>query len=162
SRTSLFVGREHELTELRAAFADACAGRGSLVLLEGEPGIGKTHLAGEIGREAEAIGATTLWGRCWEGEGAPAFWPWLQALRSAVGRRDPAVVRAAMGQGGGDLAELVPELRERFADLPHSPALAGSEARFRLLESVVAFLRAAASAQPILLILDDLHWADVA
>src|SRR5262249_52421427 len=139
-----------------------CAGRGRMFLLEGEPGIGKTYLAAAIGREAEQAGATTVWGRCWEGEGAPPFWPWLQALRALIDGRHPQAARAAMGAGGSDLAELLPELRERFPDLPTSPRLAAPEARFRLLESVVAFLRTAASTRPIVLILDDLHWADAA
>jgi tetratricopeptide (TPR) repeat protein len=159
---TLFVGRKHELAELRTGLADALAGRGGLFLLEGEPGIGKTYLAGEIGREAEAQGATTLWGRSWEGEGAPAFWPWRQALRGLLARRDPHAIRSAMGDGVGDLAELLPEMHHRFGDLPRSPLLDQSDARFRVIESVVSFLRAAAGTEPIVLILDDLHWADAA
>ena len=72
--TTPFVGREGELAALTADL-DAAAGRGGVVLVGGEAGIGKTRLAEELAVQATARGALVLWGRCWEGEGAPVFWP---------------------------------------------------------------------------------------
>ena len=77
-----FVGRERELVLLRSRLDTAIAGRGGIVLLAGEAGIGKTRLAEELAEAAQARGVGLAWGRCWEGEGAPAFWPWLQVLRA--------------------------------------------------------------------------------
>src|SRR5262245_24288816 len=76
-----FVGRESELALLRAQLDEACAGRGGVVLLAGEPGIGKTRTAEHLAAHACARGARVFWGRCYEGDGAPAFWPWTQLLR---------------------------------------------------------------------------------
>ncbi len=79
-----FVGRDAELGELRAGLDEALAGRGRLFLLAGEPGIGKSRLADELSRHASGRGAQVLVGRCWEAGGAPAYWPWIQALRAYV------------------------------------------------------------------------------
>src|ERR1700736_4655419 len=84
SSINTFVGRERELAELRAALDAANAGRGRLFLLSGEPGIGKTRLAEELALEATSRGMRAVWGRCWEGGGAPAYWPWVQILRSLI------------------------------------------------------------------------------
>src|SRR3712207_4432011 len=78
SGTRPFVGRERELDELQSALRDARGGRGSLYLLTGEPGIGKTRLAAVLSDEARAQGVRVAWGRCWENGGAPAYWPWIQ------------------------------------------------------------------------------------
>jgi eukaryotic-like serine/threonine-protein kinase len=80
--TTPFVGREAELAALTADLEAAAGGRGGVVLVAGEPGIGKTRLAEELATQATARGALVLWGRCWEGEGAPAFWPWIQVVRA--------------------------------------------------------------------------------
>ena len=129
-----FVGRESELTMLSAALEDAIAGRGKLVLLEGEPGIGKSYLAEEFMRHAGTRGAVVLTGRCWEAGGAPAYWPWVQALR-------------------GSSDDGVPDLEE--------PSASSSDAsRFRLFDSVASFLRRSGERRPIVLFLDDLHAAD--
>src|SRR5271154_215166 len=77
----IFVGRDRELSELRGGLATVAGGRGQLFCIVGEPGIGKTRLAEEIATDAERTGAKVAWGRCWEGGGAPAYWPWTQALR---------------------------------------------------------------------------------
>src|SRR5690349_7288401 len=74
------VGREHELAELRAGLEDAMAGHGRTFLLVGDAGIGKTILADELSDHAKRAGANVVWGRCWEGRDAPAFWPWIQVL----------------------------------------------------------------------------------
>jgi len=156
-----FVGRQRDLDELGESLAGAVAGRGSLVLVAGEPGIGKTRLADELARgAARSLGAGVLWGSCWEGDGAPAFWPWIQALRDHAGRRDPATLRAELGDGAADVARLVPGLAGRLGELPPSPALEPDQARFRLFDAVAGLLKRAGEAEPLLLVLDDLHWAD--
>src|SRR5215469_15735340 len=83
-----FVGREHELLELHQGLTEVLGGAGRLFLISGEPGIGKTRLAEELGKEAQARGARLIWGRCWAGDGAPAYWPWIQVVRSCLGEAD--------------------------------------------------------------------------
>ena len=83
------MGREPQLERLRAGFDDAMSGHGHILLLVGEPGIGKTRTAEELATYASMRGAQVLWGRCYEGEGAPAYWPWLQVIRSWVHDREP-------------------------------------------------------------------------
>jgi DNA-binding winged helix-turn-helix (wHTH) protein/tetratricopeptide (TPR) repeat protein len=157
---SPFVGREHALDLLRAGLNAALAGRGRLLLLVGEPGIGKTRTAEEFASEARRRGTDVLTGRAHEGEGAPAFWPWVKLLRSFVASADPSTLAADMGPGAAEIAELVPELRERFGDLRTPPPLDEEQARFRLFDSLTTFLQRTSERRPLVLILDDLHWAD--
>src|SRR5919106_6309058 len=79
-----FVGRQREMSELKAALEEALSGQGRLVMLVGEPGIGKTRTARELAAYAEAQGVQVLWGRCYEEAGAPPYWPWIQPLRSYI------------------------------------------------------------------------------
>ena len=81
---SVFVGRQRELAELTAALDDALSGQGRLVMLVGEPGIGKTRTAQELASYAENRGAKVFWGRCYEEEGAPPYWPWVRWTQSAT------------------------------------------------------------------------------
>ena len=134
-----FVGRERELFALTEALDDAVAGRGRVVLVAGEPGIGKSRLTDELLGRARSRGAVVLVGRCWEAGGAPAYWPWVQALREQAGATDAQTLR-----------EVLPELQ----------ALDAEGARFRLFEAVSTFLRRAAQERPLVLVLDDLHAAD--
>ncbi|HET9288490.1 MAG TPA: BTAD domain-containing putative transcriptional regulator [Gaiella sp.] len=156
----VFVGRERELADVLGAFDDARSGTGRLVLLTGEPGIGKSRLADELAAHAQARGTTVLWGRCWEAGGAPAYWPWVQALRSYVRDQDPETLRRQLGAGTSDLAHLLPDLRELFPDVPELHDLESEGARFRLFDAVATFLRNASEASPLVLVLDDLHVAD--
>ena len=160
TRRGAFVGRDSELAELLAGLDDAFAGRGRLFLLVGEPGIGKSRLAEELIAHARARGARVLVGRCWEAGGAPAYWPWVQSLRAHVRDSDTVALRSQLGAGAADLAQIVPELRERFPDLPEPLALDSEGARFRLFDATAEFLRNAADGRPIVLVLDDLHAAD--
>jgi DNA-binding SARP family transcriptional activator len=160
SREGTFVGRERELAELVEGLDDVFAGRGRLFLLVGEPGIGKSRLAEELVSRARERGARVLVGRCWEAGGAPAYWPWVQSLRAYVRTADSTALRAQLGPGAVDVAQLLPELRTIFADLPPPPPAESEGARFRLFDSVTAFLKNAALEQPLVLALDDLHAAD--
>jgi tetratricopeptide (TPR) repeat protein len=158
----VFVGRERELDELKTCVEDARGGRGRLVLIAGEPGIGKTRTASEITTYAQLRGFQALWGRCHETGGAPAYWPWVQIIRAYLHDRDPTKVISEMGTGAADIAQLVSEIRERMPELPPPPMLEPEQARFRLFDSITAFVRTATSRQPLVLILDDAHWADKA
>jgi DNA-binding SARP family transcriptional activator/tetratricopeptide (TPR) repeat protein len=154
------VGRERELAELVGGLDDAFAGRGRLFLLGGEPGIGKSRLAEELIAHAGARGARVLVGRCWEAGGAPAYWPWVQSLRPYLRDSDAESLRSQLGEGAADVARVLPELRDLLDDLPPAPPLESEGARFRLFDSLTAFLKRAAAAQPLVLVLDDLHAAD--
>src|SRR5271168_1729751 len=153
--TNSFLGRERELTELRAALDDVNAGRGRLFLLSGEPGIGKTRLSEEIAHEAAARGMRAIWGRSWEGGGAPAYWPWVQILRSLV--VDPNRQRIRGGAIAPEVAKLIPELAsEAHGEPPIDP----KQAQFRLFDAVTTTLKDAARSRALVLILDDLHEVD--
>ena len=131
-----------------------------MLLVAGEPGIGKSELADRLAREAAARAATVLWGRAWEGEGAPPYWPWTQILRVALHERDGAALEAIFGAATPYLAQIVPEVHDRLPDLPAPPPIDSEQARFRLFDAITAFLKSTAATRPLVLILDDLHWAD--
>jgi DNA-binding SARP family transcriptional activator len=155
-----FVGRERELAQLIGALDEAVAGHGRLVLLVGEPGIGKSRLAEELIADAKARGTRVLVGRCWEAGGAPAYWPWVQSLRAHVRGSDDSTLRSQLGAGAAELAQIIPELRDRFPDLPEPLGLESEGARFRLFDATAEFLRKASESRPLVLALDDLHAAD--
>jgi hypothetical protein len=157
-----FIGRAPELALLEARLAEAAAGRGSFVGVGGDPGIGKTRILEELVLRAALPDERVLWGRCLAHEGVPPYWPWSQALRSWVERAEPAALRADLGPGAADVAQLVPEVRERLPDVGTAPHIDPEQARFRLFDSVATFLRRAGARQPLLVVLEDLHWADQA
>jgi tetratricopeptide (TPR) repeat protein len=157
---SVLVGRDAELRELLEALDEAGSGRGRVVLIGGEPGIGKSRLADELATRARDRGAQVMWGRAWEDAGAPPYWPWVQALRAwlrATARDD---VRRDVGSGVVDVVQILPELRDLFPDLPPPPNSATESARFQLFDSSTTLLRNIAQARPLLVVLDDLHAAD--
>ena len=157
--TTPFVGRQRELAQLVRQFDETERGRSSLVLLTGEPGIGKTRLAEELCAIAEDRGGIVYWGECFEGEGAPAFWPWVQILRDWVRGQTTSSLQSGLGQEAVEVAQIIPEIRARIAGLPEPSPLTPSQARFRLFDSIVTVLRRIAT-RPLVLVLDDLHWAD--
>src|SRR5215470_3316434 len=158
----IFVGRQRELEALCAALDTACEGRARLALLAGEPGIGKTRTALELAAQASKHEAVIAWGRCHEEAGAPPYRPWAQILGTAAAAQDADELRADLGAGGPDIAEIVPDIRGRVPDLDPPPAALSdpSETRFRLFGSIVRYLVDHSRRRPIVLILDDLHWAD--
>jgi hypothetical protein len=148
-----FVGRQAEQHALREAFELAAAGSGRLVMLVGDAGIGKTRLADEFAAHAGARGARVAWGRCWESGGAPAFWPWVQILRTCLAVGD------ALPDGAA--AELINDLVRGGRDTgPIAADTDPEQARFRLFDATTLMLAAAAARQPLVVVLDDLHAAD--
>lgn len=156
-----FVGRRREMEIFDAATSDALNGAGRLVAVSGEPGIGKTRTVDEALRRAESAGAEALEGRCFEGGGAPPFWPWVQVLRgwlAAVGHEE---ARTALGDQAHELLPLLPELGES-PTVPR-PALVDvdpASGRFQLFDAIRQGLAAASETRPVAIVLDDLHHAD--
>jgi DNA-binding SARP family transcriptional activator/DNA polymerase III delta prime subunit len=154
----VFVGREDELDHLRVAWKEAQAGRRRVVLLGGEPGVGKTRLAAVLAEELHPEGSTVLAGRCDEDLGV-SYQPMVEALRHQVDHTPNAHLAARLGRFGGELTRLVPELAERAPGLA-APLRSDPETeRYRLFDAVAAWLGAVSADQPVLLVLDDLQWA---
>ncbi len=154
------INRDPEVAELRAALDSALSGSGRVALLAGEPGIGKTRLATVLADEAESRGVPVWWGRGWEDGSAPAFWPWNAALRRWLDQAGDAAVATAAGAWGGELAHVFPVLRERLPELAASETSESDRARFRLFDIVSRFLAAVAKPAGLVVVLDDIHWAD--
>lgn len=155
------VGRDAPLAVLDAALHEVTEGGGRVVLVTGEPGIGKTRLAEELSGRAVGAGAVVAWGRAPEDDGVPAFHPWVQVLRALLPQADPVALRAALRSGAGHLVHLVPDMAFQLGDPAPPPPLDVESARFRLCESIVAALRVVAARAPVVVVLDDLHWADI-
>jgi predicted ATPase len=148
------------MDQLEATLSESMAGQGRMIMLAGEPGIGKTRTVQELASLAETRGAKGLWGWNYEEEGAPPYWPWVQAIRTYVETSDARHLVSEMGNGAANIADVVPEIHDKIADLASPPALEPEAARFRLFDSITTFLKNASKSQPLMLVLDDLHWAD--
>jgi class 3 adenylate cyclase/DNA-binding CsgD family transcriptional regulator/tetratricopeptide (TPR) repeat protein len=157
-----FVGRKPELAQLTKALQGARKGFGRVVLLAGSGGMGKTRLTQQLALQAEQGGTQVLWGRCLEEAGAPAYWPWRQLIRSYLRSGADADPAKSFGSGLADIAGIVPEVAEHFKLRPTAAAPVGdsAESRFRLFDAIATFWRRAAQRAPLLLIFEDLHWAD--
>jgi tetratricopeptide (TPR) repeat protein/predicted Ser/Thr protein kinase len=158
---AVFVGREPELRTLTAAWGRSKSGQRSLVLVAGEAGMGKTRLCAEFARGCAAEGATVLVGRSDEQALLP-YQPFIEALDWYVSRcPQPDLLSQLSAIGGGaELGLLLPELVRRVPALPALAPMNPEGQRFRLFEVVSAFLAAISNSRPVLLIFDDLHWAD--
>ena len=160
-RQARLVGRSAELASLKAAVESSVRGRGSLVLVVGEAGMGKSRLVEEATVYARLRGAEVLVGHCYETEAARPYLPFVEAIRSYVTTQTTEVLRRELSGGASDVAKLVSEIRTRLPEVPPPPARSDEEERYRLFESVSSFLTNATHAHPIVLVLDDLHFADV-
>ena len=159
---SRFIGRQPELDALDAALHSAIAGQPRIVLLTGEPGIGKTRTAQEIVAHAAQRDVLALWSRCPEEPGAPPYWPWLQLIRRYVALHDEPTLGQTVAAAASQIAALDPELAPRRADDAAGPTEADPvKARFRLFDAIAGFWQRAAEREPLLLVFDDLHRADV-
>jgi DNA-binding CsgD family transcriptional regulator len=155
-----FIGRQSELAALTAALDDASAGRGQIVMLSGEPGIGKTRLAQELIPAATARSSIVLRGLCRQQRGAPPYWPWLQGIRAYIESTETDQLREDLGTGAAEISDILPELSSKLEGLEKPSALNQDQARFRLFFSIATFLKNISRRQPLVIVLDDLHWAD--
>jgi DNA-binding SARP family transcriptional activator len=160
SPDEIFVGRKPELKRLRAAVTALQAGQGRLLLIAGEMGIGKSHLVRRLALDLKTAEMDVLWGRVWEDDGAPVYWPWLMIVRQLLESRDSHWLNQCLGQDAAVVAQLVPEVAQRIPNLAEPPRLEPNQDRFRLFDSLTRFLRRAVRRRPLVLVLDDLHRAD--
>lgn len=156
------VGREYELAILRDQFSVALGGQIRVALIAGEPGIGKTRLLNAFAMHTTREGTLVLRGGAFDAEGMPSYLPFLEALGSYIRTAPIDVLRAQLGALAPILATILPELTMRLGEIPASYPLPPEQARFRLFEAVGDFLAAIAAPRALLLILDDLQWADPA
>jgi len=152
-----FIGREPELDLLLAAWRRAVDGEGGLVLLGGEPGIGKTRLSAELARRVHAQGMPVLFGRCDDELGVP-YQPFVEALAFVIDHFDERAL-AALERPAGELVRLVPRLADRLPDLATPVSTDPETSQYRLFEAVTAALVTGSDIEPILFVIDDLHWA---
>ena len=155
-----FVGREREMEQLKERLTDAFSGLGSVVMVVGDAGIGKTRLLQEFATYARLRGAQVLWGAAYEGEARLPYGPFAEALRDYVSRTSVETLRLAVTEGSSVLAPLAPELKVKLADLPEPPPVAAEAEAYRLFQEVTGFLKNASTSAPLLLVLEDLQWAD--
>jgi hypothetical protein len=155
-----FVGRRSEMARLEARLEQARSGNGAVVMVVGEPGIGKTRTLEEFSAHARQQGARVVWGRCYEGEGAPPFGPFAEAVTDYAKALPPEELEKDLASYGPALSVLAPLLRSWLPDLPAPVPLQPDEERWRLLDAVTQFFLAASQRAPIVLVLDDLHWSD--
>jgi len=153
-----FVGRGAEVETLAAAWRSAAAGDRRIVLLAGEPGIGKTRLAGEAARAAHEGGGIVLFGRCDEDLGVP-FQPFVEALGHYAVCCPVEEIHAMLGPEASELVRLVPELSNRLGEVPATLSSDPETERYRLFEAVARLLARITETSPVVLVLDDLHWA---
>jgi DNA-binding SARP family transcriptional activator/RecA/RadA recombinase len=157
-----FVGRRDELVAMQARLHAAMQRRGGVLVVGGEPGIGKTRLVEELVGDAQAKGVAVAWGGAVEGGASPAYWPWVKTVRSLLHAGDKDRLCDAMGAGASELALVVPEVKEVIGSLEPPRMLDPETARIRLFEAVAGLLEWVTRKQPLVVVLDDLHWADAA
>jgi tetratricopeptide (TPR) repeat protein len=159
TRTPL-IGRERELDEARALIGGLAHGRGGMLMIGGEPGVGKTRLCQTILDEARARGALCLVGHCYEMEGTPPFTPHAELL-DVVSRLVPSrTFRETLGDAAPEIARILPSLRQTFSDIAEPLDLPPDRQRQHLYVKYHEFMERSARIAPIVVLFDDLHWAD--
>ncbi len=156
-----FVGREAERAELRRLMAQVQAGTGALVMVGGEPGVGKSRLAEELAIRCAREGFQTFFGASYEMAGAQPYIPFVEAYEQALAQApSPQAFRQFLGDEAAEIARLVPKLRQLCPDIPPPLDLPAEQERRYLFNSIWEVLARTGRAQPTLLVLDDIHWAD--
>jgi len=158
-----FVGREEERAIMRRCLEGTQRGQVRVLMIEGQPGVGKTRIAREFGAEAAQQGFLTLAGCCYDREDSVPFSPFVEILEVLAQTPNQAVFRAALGNDAAELARLMPQLRRMFPDIPKPLELSpdqSREARRLLFNAFREFLARTANDRPVLLLMEDLQWAD--
>jgi tetratricopeptide (TPR) repeat protein len=154
------VGRDIERAEVLRGLDEAMAGHGSIVLIGGEPGIGKTRLTQELVAAARQRGFLSLVGHCYEGEGAPPYVPFIEFLEYGARIVPSVTLRHMLGDSAPEVAKLMPELRRIFPDVPPAIELPPEQQRRFLFNAYREFVDRSCRITPVAAILEDLHWAD--
>ena len=154
------IGRTGEANQLKAHWAEAQQARGHLVLLSGEPGIGKTRLAQELIANVRSTGAVLLRGGCYEFEATTPYLPFVEAFREWAHWASDDQLRTALGATAPEIAKFAPEIETRLGALAANASLSPTEERLRLFDNIARFLQRLAADRGLLLFVDDLHWAD--
>jgi predicted ATPase/class 3 adenylate cyclase len=154
------IGRDVEAKQLKLHWERAQQARGHLVLLSGEPGIGKTRIAQELIAHAQQAGSALLRGGCYEYEATTPYLPFVEAFRDWTHWTSAEQLRATLGSTAPEIAKFAPEIESKLGALAPNASLAASEERLRLFDNVARFLQTLAAARGLLLFIDDLHWAD--
>ncbi|MFV2039819.1 MAG: AAA family ATPase, partial [Acidimicrobiales bacterium] len=155
-----YVGRASERERLRTMVEDAAGGRGGIVFLGGEAGSGKSRLAREMAVEAQRHSMTVRVGHCLDMESPPSYQPVIDQLEHAARGLTPEAFRSALGVNAPEIARLMPALRQRYDDIPEPPDLSPDQERRYMLHGVGEFIERTSTAQPVVLVYEDLHWAD--
>ena len=154
-----YVGRETERAEARRLLDQAAGGQGATLVIGGEPGVGKTRFTEELIREARDRGCLTLVGHCYETEGHPPFIPFVEVLERSVKIIERSALREALGDAAPEISKIAPELRRVFPDIPAPLELPPEQQRRYLFNAYQSFTERAARVMPMVLVLEDLHWA---
>lgn len=160
SHARRLVGREHELGELRAGVAAAVAGSGQLLLLTGEAGIGKTSLIEAIAAQAGSEGLRVAFGRCWESQGSPVLWPWIEVVRDLLEEIALDQIETELGPAAAHITRLLPSDRDLSPQPGPAPVGEWDGARVALFDAVVTLVGWQSDRAPLLVVLEDLHAAD--
>ena len=156
------IGRDRELDQFRRHLDAALAGRGSLVLIGGEPGIGKTHLTRAVLAEAGRRGCFGVVGHSYEMEGSPPYVPFIEMLEYVARAAPRESFRQSIGESASEIAKLMPELRRIYPDIPPALELPPEQQRRYLFNAYQEFVERSARLTPIVAVFEDLHWADEA
>lgn len=159
---SPFVGRDEEKARLLAMLDQAQRGKGGMVMIGGEPGVGKTRLTEEVGAEARRRGFFVLVGHCYDMEGMPPYMPFIETMEYVARVVPPQNIREALGEGASEVLRLSPALKKLLQDVPPPPDLPPEEGRRHFFNAMIDFIVRASRQQPLFMVLDDLHWSDEA
>jgi eukaryotic-like serine/threonine-protein kinase len=154
------IGRDAELRILTRHLDEALAGRGSLILIGGEPGIGKTCLISALADAARLRGALVLTGHCYEAEGSPPYTPFIEMLETSIRHGSRDTLRFSLGEEAPEIARILPELRQMYPDIPPALDLPPDQQRRFLFNAYRAFVERVSRLTPVVSVFEDLHWAD--